>query len=555
MTWLAAVLCTALVLSACTGKNSGDNKPPNNAQETRASQETGGSNHEETSAVNNLDFPDTFPIPSPVDAGSYAYDDLKTKYDIEIMLSGAINQSIPDDPIKDYLDKKYNVNVKLTNLSGDDLRNTVAVRFASGDAPDVVFLPFKDIAISLFNQGQLAEVSDILPLMPQLTQYVTKDYKKWATIDGNMIGIPRYSTFQDNWGLFIRADWLDILGLDMPTNEDELFEYATAVVNGDPNQNGTADTWFMGTAGGGNNWSMMEPLRAMYGHPGWNISDNNTINHPMLDGTTKSFLQFLKKLNDNNLLSPDWYTIAWEPFKSYTFNDQIGMVNYPGWNLIDETYNAQGRDMSVLDKWEPIEPLKSNDGRGGYYAPGGNPAGLFVFSKKAAENEDKIKRIAHIIDTMIYPNENYWAVSQGGGPEVFPGKSEVIFNENDGTNIFTFDKESHPAYIDPAYSALGDWQWVGYTLLWQVYDDPIGEIGSKHNMFVNNLPRYPNYSLFLSLDGPTESKIVDFVKRNEIRFVLGDRSFDEWDQYVQEWKDAGGQKLMEQAADQLNVSL
>lgn len=499
------------------------------------------------------EFPDAFPIPKAVDPSSYDYDDLSQHYEIEIMLNGAFNQPIPDDPIKKYLDEKYNVDLKLTNLTAEDLRNTVAVRFASGDAPDVVVLPFKEVAISLFEQGQIAEVSDILPYMPQAAMYVTKNFANWATVDGNMIGIPRYNTFQDNWGFFIRKDWLEKLGMEMPRTVDDLYAYAEAVTKNDPDGDGKADTWFMGGAGGGAGFGMLDSLRSAFGHPSWNVKDGK-INHPMLDGTTKSFLEFLKKLNDNGLLTPDWYTISWEPFKAYTFNDQVGMVHYPGWNIIDETYNAKNRDMSVLDIWQPIDP-PSVSGTDGKYPPGGSPGGMFVFSKKAAEDPGKIKRIAHIIDTMIYPNENYWTVSQGGGPEIYPDGSRVEFNSEDGTNVFFIDKEKHPAYIKPELNSLPDWQFIGYTLLWQVYDDPVGAIGSQHNITVNNAPRHENFDIFITLDGATSARIHDLQAKEEIAFVLGNRDFSEWDNYVQEWKNSGGQRLMEQAAEQLGVDL
>lgn len=530
-----------LFASACNnGSPSGSSSPGG-----------GGNGGAEPAPV--AEFPDAFPIPKAVDPSSYDYDDLSQRYDIEIMLNGAFNQPIPNDPIKAYLDEKYNVNLKLTNLTAEDLRNTVAVRFASGDAPDVVVLPFKEVAISLFEQGQIAEVSKILPYMPQAAMYVTKNFANWATVDGQMIGIPRYNTFQDNWGFFIRQDWLKALGMEMPKTTDDLYAYAEAVTRNDPDGDGKADTWFMGGAGSGAGFGMLDSLRSAFGHPSWNVKDGK-INHPMLDGTNKSYLEFLKKLNDNGLLTPDWYTISWEPFKAYTFNDQVGMVHYPGWNLIDETYNAKDRNMDVLDIWQPIEPPAAAGGKG-KYAPGGSPGGMLVFSKKAAEDPGKLKRIAHIIDTMIYPNENYWTVSQGGGPEIFADGSRVEFSSEDGTNVFFIDKEKHSAYIKPELTSVPDWQFVGYTLLWQVYDDPVGSIGSQHNITVNNAPRHENFDIFITLDGAISARIRDLQAKEEIAFVLGNRDFSEWDSYVQEWKNGGGQRLMEQAAEQLGAGM
>ena len=43
-------------------------------------------------------------------------------------------------------------------------------------------------------------------------------------------------------GLLIRKDWLDNLGLEMPTNAEELLEVMRAFTEDDPNGSGAADT-------------------------------------------------------------------------------------------------------------------------------------------------------------------------------------------------------------------------------------------------------------------------------------------------------------------------
>ncbi|QTH42653.1 extracellular solute-binding protein [Cohnella sp. LGH] len=557
-TAIALIMALSTVLGACSSGGNKENgattggdasNVPETSQASTAPANTGDSGP----PIKELVFPAAFPeVPKAVDASSYAYDDLSKKYELDLMVAGAFNQPVPEDTIKAYLEEKFNVSIKFSSMTGEDLKNAVSVRYASGSEPDLVMFSYKDVARSLFESGQLLDAKEILPYMPQTMEYVTQDYAKWATVDGNMIGIPRYPVFPNNWGYFIRQDWLQKLNMSMPTNEDELFAYAKAVVEKDPDGNGKPDTWFMATAGGGNGWSMMDALKAMYGHPSWNVVDGK-LNHPMLDGTTKRFLEFVKKLYDNKLLAPDWYTIGWEPFKAYSLNDQIGMVWYPGWNIIDEQYNAKKKDANAVNLWAPIQPLKSNDGKGGMYGPGDNPGGIFIISKKVANDPGKMKRLAHLIDSMMYPNVNYWAVSQGGGPEIYPGESRVQLNE-DGTNVFAI-APTHVQLAKPEYQSLADWQFFGYSLIWQVYDDePVGVLGSKYNQEIIAMPRYKNFDMNLTLDGTTSTKIADFQNKNEISFVLGKRSLDEWDSYVEEWKKAGGQKLIDEAVEQLQVS-
>ena len=95
--------------------------------------------------------------------------------------------------------------------------------------------------------------------------------------------------------------------------------------------------------------------------------------------------------------------------------------------------------------------------------------------------------------------------------------------KEDGTNVIERFRDVHPAYVDPARNPLQNWQTFGYT--------------------------------FITLDPQIDTKIREFESTNELEFVLGERSFDDWDEYVEEWKRAGGQELLEQVAEQLGAAL
>lgn len=63
-------------------------------------------------------------------------------------------------------------------------------------------------------------------------------------LEGRMFSFPKvmcYAGDTPQHGVYINKVWLDELGLDMPTNLDELMEVATAFMTQDPNGNGAAD--------------------------------------------------------------------------------------------------------------------------------------------------------------------------------------------------------------------------------------------------------------------------------------------------------------------------
>jgi len=515
---------------------------------------TGGSQAPNGRPNGPASFPDAFPeVPTAVPENSYAYDDLASPVTMSLMLAGAFNGPRPKDPIKNFLEEKFNAKISFTSLTADDMRNKLALSFTSGDAPDFIVIPagLRDVATALYEQGQLLKADDILGLMPQASMYVTNAFKKWASADGEMMGIPTYSTFPDIWNLFIRKDFLGKVGMSMPTTTDQLMEYARALKNNDPTP-GKAGPWFMATGGAGTAWGMMSELMACFGHPSYNVVDAH-INHPTIDGTTKAFLQFVNQLRADGLLPPDWYTTAWEPLKSKTFNDQLGVVQYPGWNLATETYTARDNDFSAVEAWEPMGQVSSPGNPEGKLPTASGPGGLFVFNAKVGEDETKLRRIAHMIDTFVYPNVNYWDVAQGGGPSIWPDDVTVKFDETTGLNVFTIPPDA-PYNKDQSLASLADWQFFGYTLRWQTYEDKVGKFGYEWNARTEKLVRWENFDILLTLDPKPVQDVLTLTQRSEIQFALGQRSFDEWDAYVEQWKKGGGQKLLDSAADQLGVA-
>ncbi|HKJ84723.1 MAG TPA: hypothetical protein VKA06_01545, partial [Spirochaetia bacterium] len=73
------------------------------------------------------------------------------------------------------------------------------------------------------------------------------------------------------------------------------------------------------------------------------------------------------------------------------------------------------------------------------------------------------------------------------------------------------------------------------------------------NIFQVNQSRHTNYELLVTVDNELEQRLEEFSRREEIAFVLGERGFDTWDTYVDEWLDRGGREMLGLAAQQLGV--
>lgn len=548
---LSAILATAMVATTLAGMTVSADVP----------------------AFDDMVFPDAMPAnPTLSEEGYYDYDDMSVHYDLTLC-TYSYGVALPEmDPIKAWLEDTYNVTITFETPQSSDLETAISTAFAGEDTADVyaVGSGYKSLAWTLAESGLLTDAREMLPYMPQTSKFVTNTLITYMTMpDGQMPFITKYAIQDgDIWNLAIRKDWLEALNMEAPTTEEELLAYARAVTNDDPDGNGENDTYFMLGAGSGTSFNMLEGLMKAYGNPSYYIAEDGTVANYNLDGSRKEFLEFLNTLYTEGLMPADWYTISWENAKSYTLNDKIGMVNYPAPNLYGE-YMGVNNDPTMLSNWEFLAQMPIEGGKG---AAGGNAGTLYIVPKANVEGDaGKLMRICHILDAMCYGGEAYFETVQCGNDVVWEhaGYENVAgyweFTEEGrsfcyipGTNTET----PHPTYeTDSTGLALAPWQNFGYTLKWQdeyAADEAAAakaEIVNAANATLAQMDRWENTALLYTLPSEVTSTLNEWVAAQEYAFVVGEKSFDEWDSYVQDWLTQGGAECLKAAADGLGCEL
>jgi ABC-type glycerol-3-phosphate transport system substrate-binding protein len=507
--------------------------------------------------VPKLPFP-----PKIIPASTYAYDDLSKATTIEFLSYnyGVLNSN--PDPIAVYLGKKYNAKITYTTVQSQDLETTISTRFAAGDIPDVMVLGTGDanrqITQLLFDQGLLVDATQAMKYMPNYAQYFTQDYANYISYKGAYTAAPRYP-IQGDWNPFLRKDWLAKLGMQTPKNLDELLTYARRVTNEDPDGNGRKDTWFAGAAGGGQGFGMLENLLWYFGENQYNVK-NGKINHPMIDGTWKAFLTFVKTLNDEGLLAPDWYTVDWESFKSYSLNGRVGYVNYPVWNILQEQAIALGIEAKPSDHswdvWAPLAPIGT-----GKISPPPGPALMYAFSAKLLSDPVKFKRVCHILDNSLYAGEDYFETIQGGGDKVFGKKVFIVQKNTDGSAFFDVDRTAHPTWtgeLDTTGLANAGWQNIGltyspYMLSFFPGNDYFNDVHAKYSAEIAGYARW-GINFTAKPDPDVVADLTEFQRVELPKFVLGGRNLSNWDAFVKEWLDKGGRKALATTAQQMGAA-
>ncbi|OXS54203.1 hypothetical protein B1A99_26800 [Cohnella sp. CIP 111063] len=469
------------------------------------------------------------------------------RVNIELMEVGWVNTPVGDnDPYKKWLDDKFNVNFKLTALPAADLEAKILTRFASQEPPDLIFTYDKNQILKLQSQGVLMEdVTPLLEKLPSINGALDENAKTFTTLDGKMIAIPRPPE-PGNWTVMVRKDWLANLGLDIPKTNDELMNVIRKFTTDDPDKNGKADTWGISSAGGGSSLGEIGNFQGMFGQfYGFYIQDNAAA-HAVTTGVHKQFLDFVKTLVDEKTIDPDWYTQGWEQRKPKLFGNKIGVAWYPG-SIVAEHESLQENKGNYVDVWEAI-PMPKGSENGGVRGPSGLVNGMYAISANAAKDPAKLEKIAQLLEGVSYPNDGYWALRWGVGPD-----GQEVLDLEDGFKFYT---EAQDKYRKEYPGAWDYGTWIGTSrdkVLQSTADEP-NATGMKQlelDEKAKGFEATKNYNDLLELDPQLVSDITKMTEEFQIKYILGKET--DYDKFVANWKKAGGERLLEDAEKQFKA--
>lgn len=156
----------------------------------------------------------------------------------------------------------------LYEVDSSQATTKLSTAIVSGNYPDIIAAGPSDY-VSYAASGLVADITDVFEeyASDELKAYLSVDggvAMNSAMIDGRLYGIPKMGNGYDGVDLmFIRQDWLDKLGLEVPTSMEELAAVAHAFTYEDPDGNGKDDTYGM-ALNGADVFSWMGGIQAFF---------------------------------------------------------------------------------------------------------------------------------------------------------------------------------------------------------------------------------------------------------------------------------------------------
>ncbi|SFE53083.1 putative aldouronate transport system substrate-binding protein [Paenibacillus catalpae] len=440
--------------------------------------------------------------------------------------------------INENFGKANNAVVKFVTVPRSQEIDKLNVMMAADEAPDISFT-YDSATVSRY-----AKINGIMPLDDLLEKY-GQDLKNYlgetvltyGQFNGKQMAIPAKRTSLAWIGSFIRKDWLDKLGLPVPTNRDEL--YNTLVAFRDQNPGGVDGVIPWGLAATGMNYGTGNLAESFWGEQ----SEEEFVTSPnWLKPGNKESLKFLNKLYNEKLISPDFALdkTAKQADADVT-NGKVGFFS-ANWDYAFRQNISEPLKANVPEaNFVPIDTFKNDEGK--YKKMVYNENGVNVFIPKSSKNAELAIKY---LNWMANPDVLFFLQygEEGVNHKMVDGIPQVIAQTGDNmqtspqnldytlvvNGVELGDQEKNIKALSASYSGLEETAVQSYKI----------NTTDGYTAFFYDTPNEANIKFGKTL-GDMNKQMTDKL------IVCKPSEFDSlYDKLVDEYMAAGGKAVMEE---------
>lgn len=482
----------------------------------------------------------------------YELENVKFPLEEEVTLKFMTQSSplAPEDPneklIYQRLEEDTGVHIEWKNYTHDAFIENRNLALASGDLPDAILdAGFSNYDLLKYaDDGTIIAVEDLIDqYMPNLQRVLEKrpEYRNLITApDGHIYSFPWIEELgtgkeriQVIGGLpWINVEWLDNLGLDMPTTTEELKEVLLAFKTEDPNGNGEADEIPIGAIinDGDQDPHILLGSFGLGDTPDHTIvtEDDEVIFSKAQEGY-KEQINYLHELYDLGLIDEEAFEQDWNSFIAKGNEHKYGL--YFTWD--------KGNVSGMNDSYDVLPPLKGPSGEAVIVQQNGGVG--FDRGRMVITSANKnLELTAKWIDQLYDPHQsvqNNWGT----------------YGDTEQQNIFEYDEEEdmlkHLPLEGTAPVELREKTNVGgplavldeyYGTVTTMPDDAAWRLDLLHEHIVPSIKNdkyYPHvYHSLEEIDelSKIEADLFEYVNRKRAEWIKNGKIEEEWDDYLDE---------------------
>lgn len=479
-----------------------------------------------------------------------------TKISWTAWLGAPVNK---DADMIEYWNEKLGVDIDVWNIEAANYTETIALKIAGGEVPDVLYLPAMSAYTKYARDGILAEITE-----DEIREYAPKLYKTYKSVDdkafsyrkvnGKLYGIPALTT-KYRRPLAYRGDWMENLGVtELPENLEDFERLMYKFANDDPDKNGVKDTYGLSSGG----------VYAVYGAFGivpefWLEDESGKLVYGGVQPEMKEALSYLRKWYKDGVLDPEFIVSEKQNASSNMstpfVNGRIGFTaNGEDWHFkpkFDNSNEAQdweGDNVKELRKINPYAadsirlglPIKGPYGDQGIGSSStiGTKSATVAFSVKVANDKEKLKKIFKVLETVGFSSYENMLTAKNGIKGVhwdFNDKNQIVYLD-DKYQQYTERAKIGAHTVMTTLCSL-EWNNVGKEdeVAWR--EKTKASFGAIENKLQTVLPSESLYSV----------ELEKLRSEAYISIISGEKDLDYFDEFVSKWNKSGGSQLTKEA--------
>lgn len=460
-----------------------------------------------------------------------------------------------------------NISYNWTVMGGyneDQYKQKINVTLASGDLPDVVTVDASQLK-------QLADAGMIEDMTAYWDEYAADLTKQIYTeegpgvldsarFDGKLMAIPNAeASIESAQFLWIRKDWLDKLGLDVPKTMQELLAVSEAFTTKDPDGNGVNDTYGFAVSKNlyGGAMGLEGFFAGFHSYPNFWLEKEGKLVYGSVLPETKTALAELAKLYASGQIDREFGVKDGGKVAETIASGKIGIDFGEQWNpmypLISNFYNDPAADWTGY-------PLVSCDDKL-VKVPLGFRTNLYFAVRKGFEHPELVVKLVNMHLEKNWGETNnfgyYYMPQENGNVGVWKFSPVTPYPPFKNLNAFqaiqaarkagdmsTLTGEPKVIAENIAAYAAGDttqWGWEKIYGVNGVYNVLEGYQANDQTMV----------EAFVGAPTPTmverRATLEKMEKEVFVRIIMGEAPVDEFDKFVEDWNKLGGEQMTAEA--------
>jgi putative aldouronate transport system substrate-binding protein len=289
-------------------------------------------------------------------------------------------------PVGKVIEEKTGYKTTYDMLPADKANDKLNLLIASAEPYDSITIGGdKALYADYAKKGALVDLGPLIDKYgPNIKAAVSQESFDSVKVDGKIYAIPFRGVEFASTSFMVRVDWLDKLGMKMPTTVDEFTAMLKAFKDKDPGGNGDKNVPL--TIKGDS--PLMDNLVGAFGMiSGWNASNGKLVPRA-LDPGFKDYLTYVTDLYKQGLLDKEFAVNKDATMKEKFTNGKAGVIML-NWADIPTIGDALNKNFPTA-KFAYLPILKGKDGKAGINMNSGFDRITFI-PKASKHPEDAIK--------------------------------------------------------------------------------------------------------------------------------------------------------------------